>query len=249
MVIPYGASHSLTDSASTPAKTVNEVLDEANYSGEGPLIYGGDGAACCLVCGEFGFNELGSHPLLDNLPKLLYVSGNNSHNTQWLESALSFISHEALNNAPGSHAIINRLSEVMLIQVIRATIGSSNDKLPFLSAFADPRIDTVMSAIHANPTEEWTVEKLGRLATMSRSSFSNLFRELVEMTPMKYIIFVRLQMASRLLIETTMSISRIAQQVSYQSEAAFSQAFKKQYDRRPGEFRRLFSQQKANGSA
>jgi len=74
---------------------------------------------------------------------------------------LSFINHEALSNASGSHAIINRLSEVMLIQVIRATIVSSSDKLPFLSAFADPRIDTVMSAIHTNPTVDWTVEKLG----------------------------------------------------------------------------------------
>lgn len=162
---------------------------------------------------------------------------------------LSFISHEALSNAPGSHAIINRLSEVMLIQVVRATIASSNDKLPFLSAFADPRIDTVMSAIHANPTEDWTVEKLGRLATMSRSSFSNLFTQLVEMTPMKYIIFVRLQMASRLLIETTMSISRIAQQIGYQSEAAFSQAFKKKFDHRPGEFRRVYNQQKSSNAS
>lgn len=247
VVIPYGASHSLTDSATTPAKMINEVLDEVSYPGEGPLVYGGDGAACCLVCGEFGFDELGTHPLLDHLPKLLYVSGGSSHNTQWLESALSFISHEALSNAPGSHAIINRLSEVMLIQVIRATIASSNERLPFLSAFADPRIDKVMSAIHANPVEDWTVEKLGRLAAMSRSSFSNLFTALVEMTPMKYIIFVRLQIASRLLIETTISISRIAEQVSYQSEAAFSQAFKKQYDHRPGEFRRVYGQRKNLG--
>ena len=81
VVIPYGASHSLTDSASTPAKAVSKVLDEVNYSGEGPLVYGGDGATCCLVCGEFGFDELGTHLLLDNLPELLYVSVDNTHNT------------------------------------------------------------------------------------------------------------------------------------------------------------------------
>ena len=83
---------------------------------------------------------------------------------------------------------------------------------------------------------------------MSRSSFSNLYTQLVEMTPLKYIIFVRLQMASRLLIEATMSISRIAQQVSYQSEAAFSQAFKKQFDHRTSEFHRVYNQQKSSNA-
>lgn len=243
VVIPYGASHTLTDSAITPAKAASEVLDEVNYSGQGPLIYGGEGATCCLVCGEFNFDELGVHPLLDNLPKLMYVSGSSSHNTHWLESALSFISYESLNNAPGSHAIINRLSEVMLIQVIRATIESSDDTIPFLSAFADPRINKVMSSIHENPTQSWSVEQLGQIAAMSRSSFSKLFTSLVHMTPMKYIVFVRLQIASRLLTESSMTLSRIAEYIGYQSEAAFSQAFNKQFNLRPGEFRRRYEQQ------
>jgi AraC-like DNA-binding protein len=242
IVIPHGASHTLTDSPATPTRPLNDVLDEVAYEGKGPLIYGGSGVGCCLVCGEFNFDELGSHPLLNSLPKKLFVSGDSSYNTQWLDSAIGFIAHEAVNVEPGAHAIINRLSEIMLIQVIRATLATADEKIPFLSAFTDTRIDSVLSAIHENPADDWSVEKLGQLANMSRSSFSNRFTELVQMTPLQYIIFVRLQMASRMLIDTTMPLAVISECVGYQSEAAFSQSFKKQFDMRPGEFRRTYTQ-------
>lgn len=241
VIIPHGASHQLADTSTTAIRPLPEVLDEVSYVGEGPLIYGGGGAGCCLVCGEFAFDDLGNHPLLANLPKKLYVPGDTSYNTQWLDSAVGFIAHEAAKLEPGAHAIIDRLSEIILIQVIRATLSASTKPTPFLSAFADNRINQVLSAIHKEPSADWSVERLGQLVNMSRSSFSNRFTELAKMTPLQYVIFVRLEKASRLLSETTVSLITVAEEVGYQSEAAFSQAFKKQYDMRPGEFRRKHS--------
>ena len=210
------------------------------YVGEGPLIYGGDGAGCCLICGEFSFHNLSRHPLLENLPTKLHISGDSSYNAQWLDSAIGFITHEATKLAPGAHAIIDRLSEIILIQVIRATLDSTKEHIPFLSAFTDARMSKALSAIHANPAYDWSVERLGQLVNMSRSSFSNRFTELASMTPLQYIMFVRLQKSSRLLTETTTSLNIIAESIGYQSEAAFSQAFKKHYGVRPGEFRRTY---------
>lgn len=242
VVIPHGASHIISDTPSTDALPLEEVLNEVAYEGQGPLVYGGDGPGCCLVCGELAFDDMGNHPLLQHLPTKLYVTGDSSYNTQWLDSALGFIAHEAANLEPGATAIIDRLSEIILIQVIRATLASTTERIPFLSVFADQRINRVLSAIHANPAENWSVERLGQLVNMSRSSFSNRFSELADMTPLQYVIFVRLQRASRLLLETDTSILKVAEQIGYQSEAAFSQAFKKQFGLRPGEFRRAHSQ-------
>ena len=242
VVIPHGASHRLADTSTTTIRPLEEVLEEVSYPGEGPLIYGGEGAGCSLVCGEFAFDDLGSHPLLEHFPRKLYVSGDSRYNTQWLESAIGFIAHEATKSEPGSHAIIDRLSEIILIQVIRATLSETKENIPFLSAFTDPRINQVLSAIHANPADNWSVERLGQLVNMSRSSFSNRFTELAKMTPLQYVIFVRLQKASRLLVETSTPLITVAGSIGYQSEAAFSQAFKKQYGMRPGEFRRSHSQ-------
>lgn len=242
VVVPHGASHKLADASTTVTRPLADVLAEVDYVGEGPLIYGGDGAGCCLVCGEFAFDDLGNHPLLENLPKKIHVPGDSSYNTQWLDSAVGFIAHEATKLEPGAYAIINRLSEIMLIQVIRATLAAAKEPIPFLSAFTDSRINRVLSAIHANPAEDWSVERLGQLVNMSRSSFSNRFTELASITPLQYVIFVRLQRASHLLIETAISLIAVAESVGYQSEAAFSQAFKKQYGMRPGEFRRIHTQ-------
>jgi len=241
VVIPHGASHKLADTPTTAVRPLADVLDEVSFVGEGPLIYGGDGAGCCLVCGEFTFDHLGSHPLLENLPKKLHVPGDSSYNTQWLDSAIGFIAHEATKLEPGAHAIIDRLSEIILIQVIRATLDASEEPIPFLSAFTDSRINQVLSAIHGDPANDWNVERLGKLVNMSRSSFSNRFTELAKMTPLQYVIFVRLQKASHLLTETSSSLITVAENVGYQSEAAFSQAFKKQFGIRPGEFRRTHS--------
>ena len=242
VVIPHGATHVISDQATTPARPLGEVLDDADYPGEGTLVYGGGGAGCCLVCGEFAFDDLGSHPLLENLPRKLYVPGDSSYNTQWLDSAMGFIAHEAAKLEPGANAIIDRLAEIILIQVIRATLASNQEPIPFLSVFADARINKVLSAIHADPALDWSVERLGQLVNMSRSSFSNRFTELANMTPLQYVIFVRLERASRLLVETDTPLISVAERVGYKSEAAFSQAFKKQYNMRPGEFRRSFNQ-------
>jgi len=238
VIVPHGAAHKIADQSDSEIKSLEAVLNEVGYVGTGPLVYGGGGAGCCLVCGEFSFDELECHPLLENLPAKLSVSGDSSYNTQWLDSAIGFIAHEAASMQPGANAIIDRLSEIILIQVIRATLNSATENIPFLSAFTDTRINRVLSAIHSDPAFNWNVEKLGKVANMSRSSFSNRFTELANMTPLQYVIFIRLQKASRLLIETNTALVSIAESVGYQSDAAFSEAFKKQFKLRPGEYRR-----------
>lgn len=238
VVIPRGAAHTLADSPNTPARALEDVLDEVAYTEGSPLIYGGDGPGCCLVCGEFAFDERGAHPLLDNLPALLCVTGDQSYNATWLDSAIGFIAHEVASLQPGAKAIVDRLSEIIFIQVIRATLAVSDERIPFLSAFTDPRISTVLSEIHHDPAADWSVEGLGKIANMSRSAFSNRFSELVQMTPLQYVMFVRLHKASRELLESNESIFSIAESSGYRSEAAFSLAFKRQFGVRPGEYRR-----------
>ena len=151
LIVPHGATHVIAHVPTTEARPLSEVLDEVAYEGQGDLVYGGGGAGCCLVCGEFSFDDLGNHPLLTDLPSKLHVKGDSSYNTQWLDSAMGFIGHEAAKREPGAGAIIDRLSEIILIQVIRATLASTTEPIPFLSIFADSLINQVLSAIHQNP--------------------------------------------------------------------------------------------------
>lgn len=240
VIIPYGASHSLTDAVDEEAQPLNKVLEDANYDGKGVLVYGGGGSECCLVCGEFAFGDMNNHPLLDNLPVKLFVKANKGYSTKWLDSAIGFIAHEANSMEAGANAIIDRLSEIILIQVIRVTLAVSKERIPFLSAFNDERINKVLSHIHNDPGADWNVERLGQLVNMSRTSFSTHFSTLIRMTPLQYVLFVRLQKASQLLLETKDSIFSIANTIGYRSEASFSLAFKKQFNIRPGEYRKHY---------
>ena len=237
VIVPHGAAHTILDDPATPSRSLNEVLDEVKYGGIGPLIYGGGGPGTCLVCGQFAFVDDALHPLLANLPTLLHIPGNESYNRTWLDSALGFIAHEAVTEKAGSLAIINRLSEIIFIQVIRALADASDRQIPFLVALSDPQISRALGEIHARPNSNLTVKKLGYLVGMSRSAFSNRFSELVSMTPHQYIKLVRLQRAAHLLTTTDNSVMTIAEAVGYQSEAAFSTAFKRHFGIRPGEYR------------
>ena len=237
-IIPHGAAHHIVDDLNTPSRPLSEVLSEVGYSGTGPLIYGGGGLGCCLVCGQFKFENEVFHPLLDNLPAILHIPGNESYNTKWLDSAMGFIANEAATEQPGAFAIIDRLSEIIFIQVIRAYVNASKSHIPFIAALRDPQISRALSEIHNRPDLYWTAEKLGRVVGMSRSAFFNRFSELVGITPHQYLTFVRMQKAGHFLATTQKPLNVIAESVGYTSEAAFSTSFKQRFGIRPGEYRR-----------
>ncbi len=241
VIIPHGAGHTIMDDVNSPARPLDDVLAEVSYIGTGPLIYGGGGPNTMLVCGEFGFDNA-VHPLLTNLPPFLHVSGRKSYNSTWLDSALSFIAHESFSREAGALAVINRLSEIIFIQAIRAFADASNTPISFLAALGDPQISRALSAIHQQPSSHLTVEALGKIAGMSRSSFSNRFSDLVGMTPFQYITLTRMQQAAGLLTTTEDSLLQISTRVGYHSEAAFSTAFKRFYGVRPGEYRKQQAQ-------
>jgi AraC family transcriptional regulator, activator of mtrCDE len=237
-IVTRGSGHDILDAPQTEPRPLDEVLSEVNYTGSGPLIYGGGGMGCTLVCGEFAFEREGPNPLLDSLPAVLHVPGGKGLNPTWLESTLGFIAHEAASEQIGAFAVVDRLAEIIFIQVVRAYVNSPTARVPFLAALGDPQISRALGLIHVEPSFNWTVAELGQRIGMSRSAFSNRFSELVGMTPYQYVTSVRMQQATRRLKTTDESIMLVAQNVGYESEAAFSAAFKQHFGARPGEYRR-----------
>jgi AraC family transcriptional activator of mtrCDE len=238
VVIPHGAGHDILDGPATPSRSLDEVLAEVSYAGNGPLIYGGGGVGCSLVCGEFAFDSEVFHPLLDNLPPVLHVSGSESFNTGWLDSTLGFIAHEAAAEQMGALAVIDRLAEIIFIQVVRAYVTAADSRVPFLAALGDSQISQALGLIHGQPDYAWSIAELGQHVGMSRSAFSNRFSMLVGMTPYNYLTSVRMQKAAQHLSTTDHAIVRVAEHVGYESAAAFSAAFMQYFGVRPGEYRR-----------
>jgi transcriptional regulator GlxA family with amidase domain len=133
--------------------------------------------------------------------------------------------------------IVDRLAEILLVQILRAHASSATDEAGFLAALADEALGRALTKIHQHPEQPHSVDALARAAGMSRTSFIAAFREKVQQSPMRYVTNWRMRHA-RDLLETGRSIAEIAAEVGYESEFAFAKAFKRVYGVPPGAMRR-----------
>jgi AraC-like DNA-binding protein len=203
------------------------------------MRFGGNGANSTLVCGAFKFEDRRHNPLLGVLPPLVLIKGEEGRAVQWLEPTLQFIACEAASGRPGAQTIISRLADVLFIQIVRGFLVSTpENQRGWLRALSDAQIGTALSLIHQNPENPWTVATLASKVGMSRSTFAGRFAELVGEPPLHYVTRWRMQKAAALLREGTTTLAEIADRVGYESEAAFSKAFKRWVGTAPGAYRK-----------
>ena len=243
IVIPHGAQHILSDTSDRVPISLDEAFAQESYTGHG-IFKIGEGISphdTQLVCGHFEFTEQFKHPLITHLPELIIKRESDCVDFSWLRDTLKFLSHTAITQSDGSSAIIKRLSEVIFIQVIRFWNQNSNINKGFMAALCDKHLSNGLKAFHENFADEWTVEKLAKESSMSRSLFSDRFRQYLDVSPMRYVTDWRMQSAKQMLSKSDLAIDNVAREVGYESGAAFSKAFKRIFDQTPGEFRRLTS--------
>jgi Cupin len=118
IVIPHGAQHCLADDLETPVVSVDEVVRQSGFAGEGPLIWGSGGSIepTSLLCGQFSFGSDQAGLLIKALPPLIHIKHTETLNYGWLADAMKFIAHEANSGQLGSEAVMNRLSEIVFVQ-------------------------------------------------------------------------------------------------------------------------------------
>ncbi len=154
-----------------------------------------------------------------------------------LHNTVQALASEMAEQAPGSEVVATRLAEVLFIQVLRAHIASGPERNKgWLRAVFDPQMGTALSAIHDRVNTPWTVESLAEAAGMSRSAFAARFKELLGQTPLEYVTEWRMQKAMQLLQQRDKKLIDVARSVGYESDAAFSKAFKRVVGANPGEY-------------
>lgn len=238
VAFPHGAAHSLVDVPEGVALPAEEIVQGQNLDHYGPVTYGGSGLPATVLCGYFQLDRDHPHPLVAALPSLIHIRGTDSYDFAWLQTAINFMIHETRTAKPGSEAVVNRLAEVLFVQMVRAHIAQSEPPPGMLAAIADKPIGAALQLMHQAPQQPWSLASLAQRIGMSRSAFAARFNQLVRQTPMQYLTFWRMQKARELLSESRLGTAAIAEQVGYQSEAAFSKAFKKAVGMGPGAYRR-----------
>jgi len=237
VVFPQGDSHSLYDNPDSKLVSGKEVVEA--FKKNRPM-FKGDKVDATLVCGQFEFDRSVNHPLIDALPPFIHISNAEHSELSWLETVTNVIIQETDSGIPGSDVVVNRLAEVLFIQILRAYMLRNSLSNGFLAALRDQQISKALELIHTAPDVGWTVEKLGYEIGMSRSAFSSRFKNLVGLAPMEYTTNWRMQKAYEMLKDTKLSLSAIAKQIGYISEPAFNRAFKRQFKQNPGAMRRSF---------
>ncbi len=247
VVFPHGDAHALLDTPDGTARPAEEILQGQNVENFGPVTHGGHGLPATVLCGYFRFDRDNLHPLGAALPPLIHIRGTDSHDFAWLQTAINFMIHETKTARPGAEAVVSRLAEVLFVQMMRAHILQTDTPAGMLAAIADRQIGAALQAMHRTPQQPWNLQSLAQQAGMSRSAFAARFSQLVGQTPLQYLTGWRMRKAREMLRSSRLTTAAIAEKTGYQSEAAFSKAFKKTVGTGPGAYRRSHPAATDNG--
>jgi AraC-like DNA-binding protein len=230
-----GAAHGLSDRRGRATRPIEELV-ALQPQGARVSRHGGGGRSTRLVCGKFSA-EGRSGSGFGALPPLVRLDG-----TRDAGRTVSLLASEIASNRPGSAAVVERLSEVLVVQALREVVdglaATGRPGVEWLRALEDEHVWAALGLIHSNAAGAWTVGSLARRVGLSRTVFAERFRSLVGASPMAYVGAHRQLLAERWLGEGRLSVSEIAGRVGYSSTAAFDRAYRRRTGATPTAARR-----------
>jgi AraC-like DNA-binding protein len=238
VLLPHNDAHTFGSDLGVPPMPANKVIQPPQGLGISRIRYGGGGAPTQILCG-FLASEIAFSPLLSALPSALIIDVRSTASGAWIESSFRFAASEIAAGRLGSTTVITRLSELLFIEAVTQYVATlPADRRGWLAGLRDPQIGRALSLLHSRSTEAWTAENLAAEVGISRSVFAERFASLVGQPPMQYLALWRMHLAAQHLREGRGSVAQIGFAVGYESEAAFSRAFKRQFGTSPGTWRR-----------
>jgi AraC-like DNA-binding protein len=238
-LVPHGEGHRLGSEEGLEAPKLNDLRHEHVSERYAILRHGGGGVPTTLICGAVRFEHPAAHHLIKLLPKVIHVEATASPQMDWMQSTLRLMAAEAKELRPGGETVITRLADILVIQAIRSWIERDPAaQTGWLGALQDRQIGRAITLIHREPAQPWTLASLASEVAMSRSAFAARFTALVGEPAMHYLARWRMHVAVNWLKEEDAGLADLASRLGYQSEAAFSRAFKRFMGVSPGSVRR-----------
>lgn len=214
-----------------------------------PLITVQQQSEATVMCGFLGLDARPFNPLLTALPRLLHMPGV-AEESGWIELFTRVAARETSEKRPGGEAVLERLSEMMFIDVLRRYIESiPTEQTGWFAGLRDRFVGRALALMHERPSYHWNIDELGDAVGLSRSALHDRFVQFVGMAPMQYLAQWRMQVASQLLLQSTRNVAAVALESGYESEAAFSRAFKRVTGMPPAAWRRQHMPEPTVGTA
>lgn len=239
VVFPNGDAHRMTSQPGLAPAAGGAGLAAVLSRRPRQLSYGGGGATTRLVCGYLACDARLARMLLAGLPSLVRVNVRGSNAGAWLEASLRYALSEARSPRPGGAGVLAKLAEVLFIEVLRLYMNEQDEgRIGWLAGVRDRIVGAALNSLHKSPAQAWTLEELARVAGTSRSVLAERFQYLVGTSPMQYLTQWRMLLAANLLIRSNAPLAHIAMDVGYQTDTAFSRAFRREFGAPPATWRR-----------
>jgi AraC-like DNA-binding protein len=240
VMMPRNEPHLMgSDLAVAPAygkDIVKPPTDGGLYS----VNHGGGGARTRMICGYLGCDGADGNPILSTLPSAFTLRVEDAGASEWIRSTFHFAASAVAERRPGSEITLAKLSELLFVEAVRRYAESLPEhQTGWLAGLRDPYVARALAMLHGDVARPWTVDELGREIGLARSALNDRFIRRIGIAPMQYLSNWRMQVAAQKLRDTSASLAQVAAMVGYESEAAFSRAFKKAYGTAPATWRRL----------
>jgi AraC-like DNA-binding protein len=249
VVFPKGDAHELWNGRTARLFPGARLLPKLARGELAEEKWGGSGAVTRIICGYLGCERHAENSFLGGLPPIFKVNVRGSPAGGWIESAIRSGVTGVDSNRAGRLAVLGKLAETLFVE----TLCRYMDELPaertgWLAAARDPKIGQALAFLHREPARAWTLPELARASGTSRTVLAERFVQLMGESPLAYLARWRLQLAARQLMATERKVLQVAHEVGYESEAAFSRAFRREFGMPPARYRRERKSQLNAGS-
>jgi len=239
VLLPRNDLHLMGSDLSLPPVAGSDIIQLPKDGGLFSINHGGAGARTRMICGFLGCASAEGNPVISTLPPLLKLSVEHGGPAEWIRSTFQYAAEEVSAGRPGSETVLAKLSELLFVEAVRRYAEALPDgQTGWLAGLREPYVARALALLHRDITRRWTVADLGREVGLSRSALADRFIRLIGVPPMHYLANWRMQVATQKLRGTNASLAQIAEIVGYDSEAAFSRAFKKAFGAAPATWRR-----------
>jgi AraC-like DNA-binding protein len=242
VLLPRNDLHLMGSDLSLPPVAGRDIIHPPTDGGLFSIHHGGTGERTRIVCGFLGCASAEDNPVISTLPPLLKLNVEQGGAAEWIRSTFQYAAEEVSAGRPGSETVLAKLSELLFVESVRRYAQDLPDgQTGWLAGLREPHVARALALLHRDITRRWTVDDLGREVGLSRSALADRFIRLIGVPPMHYLASWRMQVATQKLRNTSASLAQVAEIVGYDSEAAFSRAFKKAFGVPPATWRRSIS--------
>jgi AraC-like DNA-binding protein len=250
VLFPHNDKHVMGSDLKLPPVPAGEVIQAGENGALRSIRLGGGGAQTRVICGFLGCESGPGSPMLAGLPAAMTFKASDVGPADWIRGTLEYAADEIASGRPGFETVLTKIAELLFVQVVRSYVEAMPEGgSGWLAGLRDPIVSRALALMHRDIARDWTVDELAREAGASRSVLAERFTRTIGAAPIRYLAQWRMQMAAQELKASGATLAQIAERVGYESDAAFSRAFKKEFGMAPASWKRAGEGREPSGAA